>query len=164
MIDDRNARGVILDPGTDAPREPAARLVVGFDRDEAGRAALGMAVHLAGRLHARLTVVHVVSLGDYPLDPDVAGWEEQAQQALEGERREVERALAEHPFGWSYQASYGTPAATLLQVADDQDALMVIVGRHGSGLSEGLRRLVDGSVSRSLARRCRRPVLVVPHS
>jgi nucleotide-binding universal stress UspA family protein len=52
-------------------------LVVGFDRDAVSRAALTVAADLAGRLAARLVVVHVVDLDDYPIDPEAADWEEQ---------------------------------------------------------------------------------------
>ena len=160
---DRAGRRTFLHEGAEPSREPGARLVVGFDHDEASRAALRTAVDLAGRLGARLTVVHIVNLGDYPINLDAADWELQAQENLADERRLVEEALSDHHFGWSYEAWYGSPGATLIRVADAQDALMIIVGRHGHGVSEGLRRLIDGSVSRNLINRCHRPVLVVSH-
>lgn len=71
-----------------------------------------MAVDLAGRLHARLAVVHVVNLGDYPIDPDTPGWKQQARQTLADERRQVEEALRGHAYGWFYQAWHGSPGGT----------------------------------------------------
>jgi nucleotide-binding universal stress UspA family protein len=153
--------GAAVSRGT-ASTQPRTELVLGYDRDEASQAALEVARDLGGRLHAHLTVVHVVTLGDYPVDPDGPGWEEQAEVTLADERSRVARALADHRFGWSYEARHGVPEEVLLHVADERDALLVVVGHHGRGTSEGLRRLIDGSVSRRLLRRCARPVLVVP--
>jgi nucleotide-binding universal stress UspA family protein len=150
---------------SDAPArvEPETDLVLGFDRDVAGQAALDVARDMAERLHAHLTVVHVVSLHDHPIDPDLPNWEDLARQTLAEERFRVERALSGHRFGWSYEARQGSPADVLVQVAEERDALVIVVGRHGHGLGEGLRRLIDGSVSHRLLQRCGRPVLVVPH-
>ena len=53
----------------------------------------------------------------------------------------------------------GDPAATLLEVADDVDADLVVVGTRGHG---GPDELLLGSVARTVADRARRPTLVVP--
>lgn len=151
----------LVDTAGDA--QPSTCIVVGVDRDPAGQAALATAVDLAGRLRARVVAVHVVTLGDSPVDPDGPGWEDGLRAALAEEQQQVERALADHPGGWSYSAWHGDPADVLTRVAEQQRALMVVVGRHGTGISDVLHRLVDGSVSSRLVRGCGRPVLVVPH-
>lgn len=143
---------------------PETALVVGFDRDDVSRAALDVAADLAARLAARLAVVHVVNLGDYPVSIEAPDWEEQGRRMLAEERRSVEQALAGHRYGYTYEAHYGSPVETLVTVAEAHDALMIVVGRHGSGVSEGLHRLLEGSVSRRLLRAAARPVLVVPHA
>jgi len=148
-------------PGEGAPGTTQSRLVLGFDHDAASQTALATAVDLAGRLQAWLTVVHVIDLPDYPANLDAPDWAEYARATLADERHLAEQALRDHPHGWSYEAWYGPRAATLIRVAEAQDALMVIVGRHGHGVGDGLHRLLDGSVSRHLAARCPRPVLVV---
>jgi nucleotide-binding universal stress UspA family protein len=53
----------------------------------------------------------------------------------------------------------GEPAPTLLEVADDLDADLVVVGTRGRG---GPGELLLGSVARTVADRARRPTLVVP--
>lgn len=138
-----------------------ATVVVGFDNDDVSRAALDVAADLGRRLAARLVVVHVVNLGDYPLDPEGEHWEEQGQQVLAEERRTVEQVLAGHPFGFVYEIRYGSPVVALAAAVEAHDALLVVVGRHG-GVSGALRRLLQGSVSRRLPRRTTRPVLLVP--
>jgi nucleotide-binding universal stress UspA family protein len=74
----------------------------------------------------------------------------------------VERAVTGHGFGWTYQARHGAPVAALAAAADEHDAYLVVVGRHGHAIGEQLRRLLEGSVSHRLLDRCGRPVLVVP--
>lgn len=142
--------------------QPQTNLVLGFGRDEASNVALGVAHDLADRLHAYLAVVHIVNLGDYPIDSDSPDWERQARLTLDEERSRVQRVLVDYRFGWSYEARYGLPVDVLLQVAEERDAFLIVVGRHGHGMSEGLRRLIDGSVSHRLMKRGARPVLVVP--
>jgi nucleotide-binding universal stress UspA family protein len=152
---------VVVAAGT-PDADPRTTLVLGFDRDEASEAALAVAADLAGRLQAHLAVVHVVDLRDHPIDPDSPDWEARARETLAEERSRVQRALRGHGHGWSYEVWHGSPVAVLRQVAEQRDAYAVVVGRHGHGAGEALRRLVDGSVSHRLLRACDRPVLVVP--
>ena len=139
-------------------------VVVGFDRDDASRAALEVAADLASRLAARLVVVHAVGLGDYPIDPESTDWERQGQQALAEERRTVEQVLAAHASGFVYEVRSGSAVEALVDAAEEHDALLIVVGTHGHSVGEGLRRLLQGSVSRRLPRRTARPVVVVPHA
>jgi nucleotide-binding universal stress UspA family protein len=55
----------------------------------------------------------------------------------------------------------GDPATTLVEVADDLDADLVVVGRRGGG-EQG--ELLLGSVARTVDDGVRRPILVVPAS
>ncbi len=144
-------------------RAPAdTSLVVGHSPHPASDAALRVAVDLARRLRADLHVVHGVDLFDYPVDPDAADWEQQARRSLDAQRRRVEAALADAPLGWTYQAAHGDPARLIAGVAEETDALMIVVGSHGEGPGATFERLLAGSVSRTVLRRQHRPVLVVP--
>ena len=53
----------------------------------------------------------------------------------------------------------GEPAPTIMELADEVGATLVVVGRRGRG---GLAELVLGSVPRRLTHHCEHPVLVVP--
>jgi nucleotide-binding universal stress UspA family protein len=117
---------------------------------------------LGRRLGAVVHVVHAISLDDYPVDPDAGDWEAQAARVLQSQRTEVEVALTGVVPGWSYHAARGDPVHLLAVVAEEYDALMIIVGTRGTGAGAALGRLLHRSVSRGVIGRQRRPVLVVP--
>jgi nucleotide-binding universal stress UspA family protein len=136
-------------------------LVVGHSRDPASQEALRVARDLACRLGARLHVVHGINLGDYPIDPDAADWEAQAERTLAQQQRQVQTVLATFRQGWTYNASHGDPVRLISAAAEANDALMIIVGTRGAGLGPTIERFFDGSVSHGLIRRQHRPVVVV---
>jgi nucleotide-binding universal stress UspA family protein len=136
-------------------------LVVGYDRQPESRAALDVAIDLANRVHASLQVVHLASLRDYPIDPDLGDWEDYARARLAEEQAVVTEALREYALGWNYYVANGDPARRLIDAAEEHDALMIIVGSRDPGLSAWLGQLVEPAVSRRLIQESRRPVLLV---
>lgn len=143
--------------------EPRAAMVVGFDRSGASLAALEKAAEIGRRLGAELHVLHAVDLSDYPIDPDADDWESQAANRLEEERRTVAIALAGYPYGWSYAALRAEPAEVLNRVAEQVDALMIVVGVRSHGWGHLFERLAGPSVSHRLMNHAHRPILVVSH-
>jgi nucleotide-binding universal stress UspA family protein len=140
-------------------------LVMGFDRSPSSRCALEVAADLARRLGARLHVVHVIDLSDYPIDPDAADWEEQAQKVLALEQETVHGVLRTFNGQWTYHAWRGEPATLLAKVADECDALMVIIGARQDGFGAAITHLLSRSISASLTgHRGHRPVLIVPRN
>jgi nucleotide-binding universal stress UspA family protein len=138
-------------------------LLVGVDRSETSRMALQLAADVAVALGGSLSVVEVVEyVPPFPLglssavtsegDEPTQGW---AMELLETEVRGVR----ERGVGVQVIVRSGDPAATLLEVADDVDADLVVVGTRGRG---GPAELLLGSVARTVADRARRPTLVVP--
>jgi nucleotide-binding universal stress UspA family protein len=142
---------------------PATALVVGFDRSAASVAALHHASDLGARLGAEMHVVHAIDLSDYPIDPDADDWEQQAVKNLEEERRQVSSSLGGYPCGWSYLALRAEPAEALARVANQVDAIMIVVGVRPGGWRHVLERLAGPSVSHRLINHCHRPVLVVTY-
>ena len=138
-------------------------LVVGHDRHAHSEHALVVATALARRLHAYLHVVHVMDLDDYPIDPDLPSWDEHAEAAVAAEREQVRLFESERLTDWDFRTYRGEPVRVLTSVADQCDALMIIVGTHSGALGPGLSRLLKApSVTRGLIRHNHRPVLVVP--
>jgi len=139
----------------------APTVVVGHNPSPAGEQALGVAADLARRLHAHLHVVHVTDLADYPIDPDLPDWEAEAEMNLDEQRRQVTGALRDQPDGWTYHARRGSAVTVLAKVADEHDALMIVVGTRGEGAGAVVQRLLRASVSHGLIRQQLRPVLIV---
>ena len=149
--------------GSDRGAHHVARLVVGFDQQPVSLHALQVAADLAVRLHAELHVVHAVDLDDYPIDPDRADWEERAHAVLAHERELAQQLLSRTSVPWTYHAARGEPVHLLSAVAEEQDALMIVVGTRGHSRSSAIARLLEGSVTRALTgRHQHRPVLIVP--
>ncbi len=144
--------------------EPHVSMVLGYDRTPESRNAFDVTLDLGARLMAFLHVVHAIDLRDYPIDPDSADWEAKAAATLAEERKIATGLLRQYPWGWSYLAGRGDPARLLMSVADDHDALMIVVGSKGEGLHVLVERLISPAVSHRLIERAKRPVLVVSRS
>jgi nucleotide-binding universal stress UspA family protein len=99
---------------------------------------------------AHICTVHVVTLEDYPVDPDAADWEEQARRAVAVHRQRVAEELVDAEVSWSYETRHGEPAVELAAVAEDRAALYIIVGTPGEGPLHALSRLLRPSVSHAV--------------
>jgi len=68
------------------------------------------------------------------------------------------------PLGvrWTVREAVGEPSAALVDVADEVNALMIVVGTRHPRLRGGLHHFLTGSVALRLAHRQYRPVIVVP--
>lgn len=94
-----------------------------------------------------------------PIDPD----------SLEGEPmfspdrlREIEDLLSPLGVAWTMRELVGVAADSLRRVADETDALMIVVGTREAGLRGALRSMLTGSIAARLSHRQYRPVVVVP--
>jgi nucleotide-binding universal stress UspA family protein len=155
-------------------------IVVGFDGSEAAERALVRAAELAEALAARLVVVSVSRSSRAPVDgPDlivvpspvggtmptgalVAGLaSEPAPEPTELAQRQLERArmlLARRRVEAEYMAEIGAAAERLLEVADERDADLLVLGSREHGLVE---RLLTRPVDEAVARHAGRDVLLV---
>jgi nucleotide-binding universal stress UspA family protein len=139
-----------------------AHLVVGHDQSQGSQTALLVGADFANHLNAHLHVVHVVDLSDYPVDPDLADWEEQAQAKVAREEALVRLSLQGQNL-WTYHLMRGDAVTSLTTVADEYSALMIIIGsRGGRHMNALLGWMLGGSISHGLNHKSRRPVLVVP--
>jgi nucleotide-binding universal stress UspA family protein len=159
-------------------------IVVGYDGSEASDRALLRAADLAGALTAGVVVVSVSTLPYVPvlspgLVPEsvivpspVSGptpaeasmpfpGREQPPEPEELARLHLERArmvLASRAVDAEYVVEVGSPAERLLDVADQRDADLIVVGSRAHGF---LERLLERPVDEAVARRSGRDVLLV---
>jgi nucleotide-binding universal stress UspA family protein len=133
-------------------------IVVGYDETEGAARALDRAAELAEALSARLVVTSVAPVlisatrSGGPIDPT---------DTPADHRAELEHARA-HLQGRAVEAEFvpalGEPADTILELADEHDADLIVVGTREPNV---LERLLGQSVSQSVARRSHRDVLIV---
>ncbi|MGO2113275.1 MAG: universal stress protein [Pseudoclavibacter sp.] len=94
-----------------------------------------------------------------PLAPEVI--EEIEQAAGEQLTAEIAPHLDGHDIEWSAVGRVGDPARSLIDLADDSDALMIVVGTR-EGLRGSIHEFFNGSVAARLSHWQHRPVVVIP--
>ncbi|MCX4966116.1 universal stress protein [Streptomyces sp. NBC_00654] len=138
-------------------------LVLAYDRSPYSDRALKYALHLAEHFGARLHIVHVISLADYPVDPDLDGSELQSvQEELDREHASVDELMEPFTGEWTYTNETGDPVARIDAVGDRYDACWTVIGSPSTGLAGVAHKLLTGSVSHRMVKYSHRPVLVVP--
>lgn len=156
-------RPVLVVP-LDAPRKSVlerplrlSSIVVGVDGSDGSDRALTMAERFADRTNARIVLVHAVSqpIEGAKLLPGYGFWEKAAQDVA---RKLVCAEAAQLDRPCEMVVRIERPATLLRQVADAEDADLVVVGRRGRG---GVQGLLLGSTTGSVLRAVARPVLVV---
>lgn len=94
-----------------------------------------------------------------PIDPDHLA----AEPMFSADRlREIDALVQPLGVAWSMRELVGVAADSLRLVADETDALMIVVGTREGGFRGALRSVFTGSVAARLAHRQYRPVVVVP--
>lgn len=137
-------------------------IVVGVDGSEGSERALAWCRENAEGLGAEVVAVHAYSLPSYTLPmydvPAVSGhdaeWREEARRALEEEWLLPLEGTPVRSF-----VIDGSPAHVLMQVAEKENAAMIVVGSRGRG---GFAELLLGSVSHQLAHHSHVPLLIIP--
>jgi len=133
-------------------------IVVGYDDGEPARRALDRAADIAEKFGASLVVTSVTptlpgagrSVG--PTDP---------ADSFEHHKDELKAArdhLADREVEARFQPAVGEPADTIVEIADSENADLIVVGTREPGI---VQRLLGQSVSDSVARHAHRDVLIV---
>ena len=146
---------------------PAARLgsgslVCAVDDSPEAVSAVRVARRLADQLGVDLLVANAVAT---PPVPSASAVPSGPAEVTDAERRRAEELLAglafEHGLGTDVErrVSFGSEAEAIAQLADEEDATLVVVGARRRG---ALMSLVAGSVSHDLRTTSSRPTLVVP--
>jgi nucleotide-binding universal stress UspA family protein len=143
-------------------------IVCGVDGSNDAQAALQVAADLAARLELRLVVAHVAEPDYIPYAAAApfggrAGRHavfEAAEAQEENAERLLEKVVAAAGLGDAEQRPcVGVPAERLADLADEEEAELIVVGSRGRG---AFKAAFLGSVSTSLVGISRCPVLIVP--
>jgi nucleotide-binding universal stress UspA family protein len=129
----------------------AGTIICGVDGSVDSRAALGVAARLAARLGDRLVLAHAVEYGPVTYE---------AYSPLGGMAPRLDFAAVDAGLDQAERRVLtGLPAERLAELADEEDAELIVVGSRGHG---ALKAAFLGSVSNSLVGVARCPVLIVP--
>jgi nucleotide-binding universal stress UspA family protein len=143
-------------------------IICGLDGSPDSQRALEVAARLAKRLGSRLVlahvaeVVHVPYAAAYPFGG--AGGPTAQANEIDVEEKAGERLLEQAADAFRLEnverrVEVGVPAERLADLADDEEAELIVVGSRGRG---ALKSAFLGSVSGSLVGVARCPVLIVP--
>ena len=149
------------------------RILLASDGSESAAHATVVAVELSKKTHSELHVLYVgeyLSASLYPQATDTA-WvvqedltflEEQGQQFEQVARQTLDAEVQKvREVGGTVAQAHlrmGTPAAEIVELAEELEVGLVVVGSRGLG---GIRRALMGSVSDSVVRHAHCLVLVV---
>lgn len=148
------------------PSAPYQRTLLALDFDEASKAAGRAAVDMGVFEHTHVTVMHAF---DAPAEAMMRRTMEQAdvidnyveaeREQATGRLRELAAELGLTPSGQRVVAIVGTPARTILETAQSEDAHLIVMG---TSQRKGFERLLIGSVTENVIRDAHRDILIVP--
>ena len=145
------------------------RILIAVDDSSYSDQAVNYGVLLAKNLGSKITLVHVDEIpisSPYSADPllnespamipELMHIQEEASKLLFKKIKEQHGDVVE----MSTVTKIGRAQDEILSVADDCKADMIILGTHGR---TGFDHFISGSVSESVARKAKCPVLIIPN-
>lgn len=141
------------------------KIVVGIEGSGGAKAALKWAIQEAKFRHATIVVATAFSPSWVPVSPDFTyipvdnfNVEDEVGRMQEHIAHEVLEEVGAAKTDIKYVRKKGSPADTLIAIAEAEDADMLVVGSRGRG---GVRGLLLGSVSHQIAHHGSCPVVIV---
>jgi len=143
--------------------------LVPTDFSDGSRRAIDRALALASESGAEVVLlsvfdlpVYATPLGGAPDSAAMAAPEAFVRSVREGLQRDLDTLVAELSGGAVTvrgRVAEGMAAATIVRIAEELDADMIILGTHGR---TGFQRFMLGSVAERVVRTAGRPVMTIP--
>jgi nucleotide-binding universal stress UspA family protein len=137
------------------------RMLVAVDLSPASDALIHDAVHLAARMRAELTVLHVYTPQDVAEAQQRGVYVDQFVESLRGDIAYLLTRAGADLQRVKIAVAMGQPTDEILAAAADADVDLIVMGTHGR---TGLDRLLVGSVAEAVLRRAPCPMVVMPYS
>lgn len=133
-------------------------VVVGIDGSPDARRALCLAGEIALGLGTRLVIVHAVGLTDVVEGRHVVS-EQHHDEIAQQFSSWCDAVRTVGVSDWDERLVQGAPVDTVLRVAEDDDAGLIVIGRQGAGSRP---EMLLGSTAHQVVEHSTCPVLVVP--
>ena len=133
-------------------------IVVGFDQTEQSHRALERAAELAQAFGGRIIVTSVAPVQYYAMRSGGPTGPSETVDERRGLLEEARSALEAQSVQAEYVPAAGEPADTIVELAHERGAEMIVVGTREPGI---VKRLLTGSVSQEVARHAECDVLIV---
>ena len=164
-------------PKEDAMKPEIKKILYATDLSPNSAYALQLALNAASLYQAEIVIMHVFdrpTIGYAPmLDIYIDGrqrqslFNEHAEEVKDRIRKRLERVftqeIRENPayedIMNSIEVCEGYPAEAILNMADDLNCDMIIMGTHGKGI---LGNTFLGSTAKRVLRRTRKPIFIIP--
>jgi nucleotide-binding universal stress UspA family protein len=79
-------------------------------------------------------------------------------ESVSQEMQSIEKELAQAGFQVESTIEVGNPLREILRVEEEKDVSLIVLGSHGK---TNLQEIFLGSVSEKVARRCKKPILII---
>ncbi|MFP3950936.1 MAG: universal stress protein [Candidatus Bathyarchaeia archaeon] len=149
------------------------RILVAFDGSDPSKHALTHAVEVAKKFEADVKIISVVPRVMMPVFPDegfgaapisaaqeFGEYQEKMTEFYKNALEEAKSSIAENAPELEIETvlKEGRPSSTIVEVAEDYDADLIVIGSRGLG---GITGWILGSTSRRVVESCTTPILVV---
>lgn len=141
------------------------RIVVAVDESANAKAAIQHAIAFAQQFNAEVTLMSVIAVDPfvgvdfYQIAPAITEYFLQAEQSAVQQLASIQQQLQQLDIKVNSKIIHGvTPTIGILQIADEMNADLIIMGSHGR---QGLEKVLLGSVAQNVLTQSPIPVLVV---
>jgi nucleotide-binding universal stress UspA family protein len=134
-------------------------ILAGVDGSEEARQALDWSIVIARCCDAELLVVHAAGLLTHLQEGHISPSQSHLAELRETFEHDWCSPLEDSSVPHRLMLLNGPPVLALLEIADEEDVDLIVVGRRGVGKGPGM---MFGSTSHQIAESSHKPVVIVP--